>query len=209
MDLFHFIYYNVIRRAIIHLDADAFYAGVEKARLKLGEDEPLAVQQWSSLIAVDYASRKYGVKRGMNAEEAKKMCPNLRLVHVELLDGAKKVSLRRYREASYKVLQIFSRFIGKEDVLGKAGLDEAYLDLTASCNELMSQEETPFEDVAKYSFVVGTIDRASPHDQILVHAASIVKRIRGAVMKELGYSISAGIASNKLLAKVKYLCFHV
>jgi hypothetical protein len=42
------------RRTIIHLDLDAFYAQVEMVRLNTPRDEPLAVQQWRGLIAVNY-----------------------------------------------------------------------------------------------------------------------------------------------------------
>jgi DNA polymerase eta len=44
--------------------------------------QPLAVQQWTGLIAVNYESRKHGVKRGDNAAEAKRKCPSITLVHV-------------------------------------------------------------------------------------------------------------------------------
>ncbi len=50
-------------RVIIHLDLDCFYAQVEHERLKIPREEPLAVRQWASVIAVNYPARKCGVKR--------------------------------------------------------------------------------------------------------------------------------------------------
>ena len=64
---------QTLPRVIVHLDADCFYAAVERVRLNIPNDVPLAVQQWTSLIAVDYNCRALGIKRGMLAEEAKKI----------------------------------------------------------------------------------------------------------------------------------------
>ena len=40
------------------------------------------MQQWNSLVALSYAAKNKGVKRGMNVFEAMDACPNLKLVHV-------------------------------------------------------------------------------------------------------------------------------
>ena len=128
---------EILPRVIVHLDADCFYAAVERERLKIPPTTPLAVQQWNSLIAVDYNCRSKGVKRGMLADEAKKLIPELRCVHVRLLGekdeeanhaksdkdkksedctndesakadrGKQKVSLSRYRTASFQVMNVF------------------------------------------------------------------------------------------------------
>ena len=242
---------EILPRVIVHLDADCFYAAVERVRLKIPPTTPLAVQQWNSLIAVDYNCRSKGVKRGMLAEEAKKLIPDLRCVHVRLLgeededtahsqnpnhnrsedctkeDSAKadrakqKVSLSRYRTASFHVMNVFQRFVNPGDILLRASIDEAYLDITSSCRraaqgrykqhssmdmDLLNDESIHDEEALRkalsVSCVVGSLNIKSPHDRLFIHAALIVKRIRDAVQNELGYSISAGIASNKLLAKI-------
>lgn len=70
-------------RVIAHCDVDAAYAAFEGRRLGLDPHViPLAVQQWTGLIAVSYAARRAGVTRFMNIEEAKQKCPDLKLVHV-------------------------------------------------------------------------------------------------------------------------------
>jgi DNA polymerase eta len=51
-------------------------------RLGVAEDQPLAVQQWSGLIAVNYPARKFGVTRFLDLAEAKKVCPQLICQHV-------------------------------------------------------------------------------------------------------------------------------
>ena len=242
---------EILPRVIVHLDADCFYAAVERERLKIPHTTPLAVQQWNSLIAVDYNCRSKGVKRGMLADEAKKLIPELRCVHVRLLGekdeevsnaqnakhkegeectndenakadrGKQKVSLSRYRTASFQVMNIFQRFVNPGDILLRASIDEAYLDLTSSCKRIVEEhskqncdmdmdplndekihDEEALRKALSVSCVVGSLNTKSPHDRLFIHAALIVKRIRDAVQNELGYSISAGIASNKLLAKI-------
>jgi len=98
---------------------------VEHKRLGIGWDEPLAVQQWGGLIAVNYAARKRGIGRFMTAEDAKKACPEIHLVHVELIGekgeessaskaaqsrSREKVTLQRYRVASAEIFQVLKRF---------------------------------------------------------------------------------------------------
>lgn len=46
---------------IIHIDLDCFYAQVEHRRTNIERTRPLAVQQYSSLIAVNYAAREKGM----------------------------------------------------------------------------------------------------------------------------------------------------
>ena len=74
-------------RVILHIDMDAFYAQVEHERTGIARHEPLAVQQWDGLIAVNYVARAKGVSRHMRVREAKKLCPEPHLVHVEIIYG--------------------------------------------------------------------------------------------------------------------------
>lgn len=74
--------------------------------------------QWNGIIAVNYSARQYGVRRGQRVPNAQKLCPLLRLVHVDIVstepndhkgstvpDRQKhKASLTRYRQASQEVL---------------------------------------------------------------------------------------------------------
>ena len=140
-------------RCILHLDLDCFYAQVESKRLGLPEDEPLAVQQWGGLLAINYAARAFGIKRGMRVEEAKALCPALRTPHVPLVGGdggaggggggggsadepdrsQAKVSLERYRTESTKIFALLESLAPE---LERASIDEAYIDAT----ELAAEE---------------------------------------------------------------------
>ncbi|KAJ5507382.1 hypothetical protein N7527_009525 [Penicillium freii] len=109
-------------RVVAHIDLDAFYAQCEMVRLGTPRDIPLAVRQWDSLIAVNYAARPFGINRLINAAEARKLCPDLVLQHVATFregEGGRwayrddsfrkistdKVSLDPYRAQSRKILQ--------------------------------------------------------------------------------------------------------
>ena len=70
-------------RCIAHIDLDAFYAQCEMVRLAVPEDQPLAVQQWQGLIAINYPARKFGITRFLPLSEAKKLCPELICQHVQ------------------------------------------------------------------------------------------------------------------------------
>ncbi|KAF3479704.1 DNA polymerase eta [Arthroderma uncinatum] len=110
-------------RVIAHIDLDAFYAQCEMVRLNTPRDQPLAVQQWQSLIAVNYAARPFGVSRMITAQEAKKRCPQLLTPHVATFREGEgenwayrgegnysiqkdKVSLDPYRAESRKILAV-------------------------------------------------------------------------------------------------------
>ncbi|KAJ3166569.1 DNA-directed DNA polymerase eta rad30 [Irineochytrium annulatum] len=128
-------------RTIVHLDLDCFYAQVERRRLEVPREIPLVVRQWNGLLAVDYTARKFGIKRGTPPDEAIKLCPGLAVVHVptfkqgedkwayhpDALYSSHKVSLEPYRTASLEVFRILQKAPG---VLEKAGVDEAFLDLS-------------------------------------------------------------------------------
>ncbi|GJN90929.1 hypothetical protein Rhopal_003943-T1 [Rhodotorula paludigena] len=123
-------------------------AAMEMSRLGIPETQPMAVQQWNGLIAVNYPARAYGITRHETPAEALKKCPMLRLVHVQTYkngetepgywDGAKpethKVSLDMYRKESRKIVEVFSEFC---PVVEKASIDESYLDLTLPVRELL------------------------------------------------------------------------
>ncbi|KAI9140345.1 hypothetical protein BKA69DRAFT_1029597, partial [Paraphysoderma sedebokerense] len=113
----------------------------EQVRLGLSGENPLAVQQWQGLIAVNYAARRAGIQRHCTVDEARKQCPEIQFVHVATYaDGDSepkyhenptpknhKVSLEPYRRASARIFKIFQRFVKN---LERASIDEAYLDLT-------------------------------------------------------------------------------
>lgn len=125
------------KRIIALIDMDCFYVQVEQRFQPQLYDKPVAVVQHSSvnyrgggLLAVSYEARLCGVKRGMFAEQAKAVCPNLMLCYVPSGEHVDKADITRYREASSEVFKILHEFDSRI-VVERASVDEAYLDLTA------------------------------------------------------------------------------
>lgn len=143
-------------RVVAHIDLDAFYAQCEMVRLGTPREVPLAVRQWDSLIAINYAARPFGISRLISVAEARKMCPDLVLQHVATFregEGGRwayrddsfrsistdKVSLDPYRAQSRKILQTMKEALAKwgedaEDETQRptqdvaAGLEKASID---------------------------------------------------------------------------------
>nr|CCA25240.1 conserved hypothetical protein [Albugo laibachii Nc14] len=142
-------------RVIVHLDLDCFYAQVEGLRLNIPESEPIAAHQWGFVLAVNYVARQYGVKRGDQIDEALKKCPKIHIPHVEVLgenrlrngepyDRAhQKATLRRYRDASNAIFKVLRRHAV---ICERAGIDEAYLDVTERATELLANMEVQMHD---------------------------------------------------------------
>jgi DNA polymerase eta len=142
-------------RTIAHVDLDAFYAQCEMVRLGVAEDQPLAVQQWQGLIAINYPARKFGLGRHITSTEAKKLCPNIILQHVATWregdekwayheDAFKhiathKVSLDPYRSESKKIISLIKDTLPPVPLqrVEKAGIDEVFLDLSAQVHAVM------------------------------------------------------------------------
>ncbi|KAI1454066.1 DNA/RNA polymerase [Annulohypoxylon moriforme] len=143
-------------RVIAHVDLDAFYAQAEMVRLGIAEDQPLAVQQWQGLIAVNYPARNFGIGRHCTVTDAKKLCPNLIAQHVATWKegdekwayhddaashiGTHKVSLDPYRLQSRKILALIKESLPPNlQKVEKASIDEVFLDLSAHIHSILLQ----------------------------------------------------------------------
>jgi DNA polymerase IV len=121
-----------VRRAVLHIDMDAFYASVEELDNPELKGTPLIVGGTSGrgvVAAASYAVRRFGVHSAMPMSEALRLCP-----------GAVCVAPRmaRYQEISARVFSIFHEFTPLVEGLS---LDEAFLDVTSSLKLLGSPEE--------------------------------------------------------------------
>ncbi|HSP12598.1 MAG TPA: DNA polymerase IV [Salegentibacter sp.] len=110
-----------MKRKIIHIDMDAFYASVEQLDNSELIGKAIAVggsSQRGVVAAASYEARKYGVKSAMSSVMAKRNCPHLIFV---------KPRFERYKEISQIIRQIFLEYT---DLVEPLSLDEAYLDVT-------------------------------------------------------------------------------
>uniref|UniRef100_A0ACD5VJC1 Uncharacterized protein n=1 Tax=Avena sativa TaxID=4498 RepID=A0ACD5VJC1_AVESA len=208
-------------RVIAHLDLDCFYVQVEQRRNPALRGQPTAVVQYNDwkgggLIAVSYEARKFGVKRSMRGDEAKNVCPGINLVQVPV--SRDKADLNVYRSAGSEVVAILSTK-GKCE---RASIDEVYLDLTDAAKEMLSESppessEFIFEEATKSNILDLTSDAsdreenvkawlcradADYQDKLLACGAIIVAQLRVKVLEETQFTCSAGIAHNKMLAKL-------
>ncbi|KAI9795835.1 MAG: DNA-directed DNA polymerase eta rad30 [Piccolia ochrophora] len=155
-------------RVIAHIDLDAFYAQCEAVRLGVGEDQPLAVQQWQGLIAINYPARQFGLSRHVNVEEARRLCPELIMQHVATWRegdekwayhadafqhiSTHKVSLDPYRLQSRKILATIKDVLPPSPMqrVEKASVDEVFLDLSAHVHSLLLQRYPELSGPAPY-----------------------------------------------------------
>ncbi len=109
------------QRKIIHVDCDCFYAAVEMLDDPSLREVPLAVGGDGGrgvVTTCNYRARAFGVRSAMSASEARRLCPGL--VFVPL-------NMARYREVSAQVMAIFRELT---DLVEPLSLDEAFLDVS-------------------------------------------------------------------------------
>ncbi|KAI9882060.1 MAG: hypothetical protein M1823_006203 [Watsoniomyces obsoletus] len=232
-------------RVIAHIDLDAFYAQCETVRLGIPEDQPLAVQQWGGLIAINYPARAFGLTRFATAVEAKKACPHIITQHVATWkegqekwayydDAAEniathKVSLDPYRLQSRKILALIKDVLPPSPLqrVEKASIDEVFLDLSAQIHSILLERypelkaPAPYDDPAENlprppttaldwdTDAVVDLDETETEDDdpdwddiAMLIGSEIVRGVRAAIREQLRYTCSAGIAQNKMLAKL-------
>ncbi len=150
-------------RKIIHVDMDCFYAAVEIRDNPSLADKPVAVGGSSDergvLCTCNYIARKFNVRSAMSTAYAKKLCPDLIVLPV---------NMNKYREIAEIIRQIFFEFTPLVEPLS---LDEAYLDVTNSLHHQGS-------------------------------ATLIAQAIRQKIWDIVHLTASAGVSTNKLLAKI-------
>ncbi|KAK9901261.1 hypothetical protein WJX75_003106 [Coccomyxa subellipsoidea] len=137
-----------------------------------------------------------------------------------------KACLERYRKACLEILAVLHK-AAPQAVIEKASIDEVYMDVTTmvekelreraqadTCREAETEGEggahdweaggSPVDAFSWGSIVLGggPLNVGSEFERRLSIGANIACRLRGAVREQLGFTCSAGIAANKLLAKV-------
>ena len=159
----------------------------------------------------------------MKSVDAKKLCPNIECVPVALLDQSSvqahappstaksenKVSLERYRDASFDVMKVLQQFVDPGS-FERASIDEAYLDLTAQVDGLVAKGGWEADvDTLRADASHKTLGEGGFHALLesgdgrrLLIAASLTAKIRAAVTAKTTFTMSGGIATNKITAKI-------
>jgi DNA polymerase eta len=230
-------------RVIALVDFDCFYAQCESVRLGLPEDQPLGVQQFKHVIAINYPARAAGLRKVVTAFEAKQKCPNIVLQHVptwregdtmwSYRDDVRehmstdKSSLDYYRLQSRRAIEVVKDFLPASlQKIEKASIDEIFLDLSSQVHGVLLKRHSdllastgasldtplpkPWTELLDWGKSQLIVSDASEEDAIapdwsdvaLHIGAEIVQELRQQIHQQLRYTCSAGIAHNKILAKL-------
>jgi DNA polymerase iota len=180
-------------KVIIHIDIDCFYAQVEILLNPSLKGKPIGIQQKNIVVTSNYIAREMGVQKLMSVKSAKEICPSLILVNGE--------DLKKYREMSEKIYQELQTF---SPLVEKLGLDENFIDVTEQINNLSEGGATKTVIGHVYTGEAGDkkISCTCGCEERLAIGSSLAQEMRNQLKSELGISCCAGIATNKLLAKV-------
>ncbi|XP_034232008.1 DNA polymerase iota isoform X2 [Thrips palmi] len=191
-------------RVIIHIDMDCFYAQVEERRDPALAGRPLGVKQKNIVVTCNYEARAAGVKKCMMVEDAMRICPGMTLVIGE--------DLAPYRHASAQVTSLLQQF---SPLVERLGLDENFIDVTQLVNKRIDQHKLCHSTSSEASNAMDSDDTAEPNvynDDYgscccgcrarLIEGSRIAKEVREQIRSELQLTCCAGVAHNKLLAKL-------
>lgn len=113
-----------MKRRILHIDMDAFFAAVEQKRNPALKGKPVVIggqgdpSKMGVVSTANYEARKFGIHSAMPMKTAYRLCP-----HAVFLP----VDYRAYSAASLLVKEVLS---GIAPVMEDVGIDEAYIDAT-------------------------------------------------------------------------------
>lgn len=178
-------------RCIIHIDVDCFYAQVEMVRNPELQSVPLGIQQKNFVITSNYEARKYGVQKCMLVTDALKLCPNLKLINGE--------DLHNYRTASNKIFAVLQCW---KCPVEKLGMDENFIDVTNLVQEKMKSVNISNVTLAGHAYKEPSINcPCGCHTRLRV-TSQIANEMRKKIYEDLSFTTCAGVAHNKLLAKL-------
>ncbi|AQL00729.1 DNA polymerase eta [Zea mays] len=177
--------------------------------------------QWLERRRLDCRQLRGSWIWSMRGDEAKRVCPGINLVQVPVARG--KANLNLYRSAGVEVVAI----LASKGKCERASIDEVYLDLTDAAKEMLLQApldspEGIFMEATKSNILglpaamiysecqregkecEGMLcqSEADYQDKLLACGAIIVAQLRVKVLEETQFTCSAGIAHNKMLAKL-------
>ncbi|MGC8843240.1 MAG: DNA polymerase Y family protein [bacterium] len=110
---------NDFPRAILHLDADAFFASCEQAVNPSLKGKPIVVGKDRGIVtAASYEAKALGVERGMMIKEVERKFPEVIVLSSDY---------EKYSIFSLRIFDILRRF---SPIVEEYSIDEAFVDLT-------------------------------------------------------------------------------
>ena len=111
-----------MKKIVMHIDMDAFFASIEQNKKPWLRGKPVGVTgnpEGRSVIATaSYEARVFGVKSGMSLWTARRLCPEMILVQSDF---------NEYIRVSKELINLFYSF---SPAVEEFSIDEAFLDLT-------------------------------------------------------------------------------
>ncbi|XP_064409883.1 DNA polymerase iota isoform X2 [Latimeria chalumnae] len=181
-------------RVIVHIDLDCFYAQVEMVRNPELRHKPLGIQQKYLVVTCNYEARRQGVEKMMSVSKAKEKCPQLVLVCGE--------NLTPYREMSYKITELLEEF---SPLVERLGFDENFVDITKMVeNRLKQMQSSGLSAISVSGHIYNnqTLQLNEVKHVRLAIGSHIAAEMRAALYNRVSLTGCAGIAFNKLLAKL-------
>jgi len=177
-------------RTIVHIDLDCFYAQVEMLKLPEFKEKPLGVTQKSLVVTCNYSARSKGVGKCMTITDAKKVCPEIKLICGE--------DLAEYRRVSNSVHNLLCE---TSCPVERLGMDENWIDVTKLVGRRLEETGSPGNPVGH---LLGDLacDVECGCEERLVVGSIIAGELRARIFSVVGLTSSAGVSYNKLLAKV-------
>jgi DNA polymerase-4 len=159
-----------VRRKIIHVDMDAFYASVEQRDDPALRGKPVAVggMERGVVAAASYEARRFGVRSAMASKTAVRQCPDIVFV---------KPRFEVYKEVSRQIREIFARYT---PLIEPLSLDEAYLDVTENLKGMDLASEVAREIRAAIAEETGlTASAGISYNKFLAKIASDYRKPNG------------------------------
>lgn len=176
---------------IMHIDMNSFFASCEQQENPLLRNKPVGVVPYlndkSTILAASYEAKALGIKTGTKVFEAKKLCPNIKIV---LCDPPK------YRYINKKFMKVFKAVC--PNVHAKS-IDEAYLDFSKTLVLQPLLEINP-NKVSLYKKTLQISDYTKHKQKIEKLANTIKEKLRDQVGECIKCSI--GVGTNTFIAKV-------
>ncbi|MHB8772155.1 MAG: DNA polymerase Y family protein [Syntrophales bacterium] len=148
-------------RAIIHVDADAFFTSCEEAINPALRGKAIITGGERGIVAcASYAAKALGIRRGVSLHEAKRICPGLIVLPSDY---------ETYSLFSRRMFNVMRRFTPQVE---EYSIDEAFADLTGMRRPLRASYE------------------------------AISLKIQAEIARELGITVSVGLSTTKVLAKI-------
>ncbi|XP_067296359.1 DNA polymerase iota isoform X2 [Pseudorasbora parva] len=148
------------------------------------------IQQKYIIVTCNYVAREHGVTKLMSVTDAVEKCPELVLVKGE--------DLTHYREISYKVTDLLMSYC---PLVERLGFDENFMDVTEMVERRL--KETYISDLSFSGHIYKHECVAVDEENARLAVGSVIAaEMRQAIFNMLGLTGCAGIASNKLLAKL-------